>query len=581
MAENTDSTYTPIRRLLRLTGQFRREIRYVLLYAVVAGIINLTLPLGIQAIIGQIAGGSINASWGVLVLIVTLGAFLTGVLRIMQASMMEFVQRRIFTDSALEFALRIPRLNLELLHKEHIPELVNRFFDTLTLQKGLPKLLIEGTTAFLQILLSLMLLSFYHTAFVSFSFLLLVILAFLFYLAGPKGISTSLQESKYKYKLAFWLEEVGRMSGTFKLAGETAFPLKRADALTSDYLDARSKHWRILLWQFVSGVVFRVLALGGFLILGSLLVMDNQLNIGQFVASEILVLFVIESVEKLIALHETGYDTITATEKLGQVMDLPLEREDGIRVEEFCADDSFEVELRNLSYQYSDSEYLTLKNINLKIEAGARVAICGYYSSGKSTLAQILSVVKRDFTGTLLFNGLPKQNLHLRSLRNHIGDLSVQEELFKGTILENITLNNPNISLQDVLNVIDELGLSDFVRQSPKGLDTELLPGGKNTPGSIITKLMLARATVSKSKLLVLEEPLGTLTFQERIRIANYLTNPKHSWTLVGVTEDPILAALCDRIVVLKAGEIVYEGTFEEVKKSVHFERIFKTTTFE
>jgi ABC-type bacteriocin/lantibiotic exporter with double-glycine peptidase domain len=576
MAETKDNTLSPIQRLLRLTGQYRREIRYILLYAVVAGLINLTLPLGIQAIIGQIAGGSINASWGVLVLIVTIGAFLTGMLKIMQASMMEYVQRRIFTDASLEFALRIPRLNLELLRREHIPELVNRFFDTLTLQKGLPKLLIDGTTAVLQIILSLLLLSFYHTAFVSFSILLILILVVLFYWTGPKGIDTSLKESKYKYKLAFWLEEVGRMSSTFKLAGETNFPIQRADALTVDYLDARSKHWRILLWQFVSGVAFRVLVLGGFLILGSLLVMDGQLNIGQFVASEILVLFVIESVEKLIALHETGYDVITATEKLGQVMDLPLEREDGIRVEEFCNDAALEVELRNLSYQYADSDHPTLKNLNLKIAAGERVAVCGYYGSGKSTLAQILSVVKRDFTGILLFNGLPKQNLHLRSLRNHIGDLSVQEELFKGTILENITLNNPAVSLQDVLSVTDELGLSEYIRQSPKGLDTELLPGGKNTPGSIVTKLMVARATVAQSKLLVLEEPLGNLTLQERIRTANYLTDRRKPWTMVSITEDPILAALCDRVIVLKAGEIVFQGNFEEVKKTPHFERIFR-----
>lgn len=558
-------------------GEFRREIRYIMLYAVVAGLINLSLPLGIQAIIGQIAGGAISAAWGVLVLFVIVGALLTGILRLMQLSIMEYMQRRIFTASAVEFAVRIPRLNLEVLRREHIPELVNRFFDTLTLQKGLPKILMDGSTAVLQIIFSLLLLSFYHSTFVLFSLLLIGVLAILFYWTGPKGIQTSLKESKYKYKLAFWLEEIGRVAPTFKLAGETRFPILRADALTVDYLDAREKHWRILVTQFVSSIFFRVLVLGGFLILGSILVMDNQLNIGQFVASEILVLFVIESVEKLILLHETGYDVLAATEKIGQVSDLPLEREDGVRVEEFCTDQPLAVEFRNLSYRYADSPVPVLKNINLNIRPGERVAVAGYSGSGKSTLLQVLSVGKRDFTGSLLFNGLPKQNLHLRSLREQIGDFSSQEEVFKGTIRENIDLGNEHIPLQRVLQVAETVSLSEFIRQSPQGIDTELLPGGKNIPRSIITKILVSRAIAARPRLLSLEEPLGNLNLRDRLRIAHLLTDDQRPWTLVTVTSDPMLASLCDRVVILKEGTIVFEGTFEAVQKTEHFQRLFRT----
>lgn len=577
MPDQNLSTLTPIQRLLRLMGEFRREIRYIMLYAVVAGLINLSLPLGIQAIIGQIAGGAISAAWGVLVLFVIVGALLTGILRLMQLSIMEYMQRRIFTASAVEFAVRIPRLNLEVLRREHIPELVNRFFDTLTLQKGLPKILMDGSTAVLQIIFSLLLLSFYHSTFVLFSLLLIGVLAILFYWTGPKGIQTSLKESKYKYKLAFWLEEIGRVAPTFKLAGETRFPILRADALTVDYLDAREKHWRILVTQFVSSIFFRVLVLGGFLILGSILVMDNQLNIGQFVASEILVLFVIESVEKLILLHETGYDVLAATEKIGQVSDLPLEREDGVRVEEFCTDQPLAVEFRNLSYRYADSPVPVLKNINLNIRPGERVAVAGYSGSGKSTLLQVLSVGKRDFTGSLLFNGLPKQNLHLRSLREQIGDFSSQEEVFKGTIRENIDLGNEHIPLQRVLQVAETVSLSEFIRQSPQGIDTELLPGGKNIPRSIITKILVSRAIAARPRLLSLEEPLGNLNLRDRLRIAHLLTDDQRPWTLVTVTSDPMLASLCDRVVILKEGTIVFEGTFEAVQKTEHFQRLFRT----
>jgi len=569
---------TPAQRLIRLAGQYRREIRYILLYAVVAGLINLSLPLGVQAIIGQIAGGAINASWMVLVLIVVVGALLIGLLRLMQLSLMEYMQRRIFTDSAVEFAVRIPRLNLELLRREYLPELVNRFFDTLTLQKGLPKLLTDGITAVLQIVFSLLLLSFYHSAFVTFSLLLMGVLALLFYWTAPRGVETSLKESKHKYRLAYWLEEVGRVAATFKLAGENRFPLQRADALTADYLDARAKHWRVVVWQFASGIAFRVLVLGGFLVLGSLLVMDNQLNIGQFVASEILILFVVDSVEKLIMLHETGYDVLTAVEKIGQVADLPLDREGGVRVEDFCTNKPLDLELRNLSYQYDDGEAPILKNLNLKIPAGERLAVAGYNGSGKSTLMQILSVLKRDFTGSLLFNGLPKQNLHLRSLREHIGDLSSQEDVFKGSIFENITLGNEHVTIQRALQVVEQVGLSDFIRNASGGLDTELLPGGKNIPRSIISKILVARAIAASPQLLVMEEPDGNLNLRDRLRIAQLLTDRAQPWTLVTVTSDPLLAAMCDRVVVLRSGEIAFDGTFDDLQKTPHYERVFRVT---
>ncbi len=578
MESHIQTSLTPQKRVLQLLGQFRREIRYVFIYALIAGLINLSLPLGIQAIIGQIAGGGINASWGLLIAFVLVGAALTGILRIMQLSVMEFIQRRIFTESAMEFALRIPRLNLELLRKEYLPELVNRFFDTILIQKGLPKILIDGITAILQIFFSLLLLSIYHASFLFFSLLLLGILVVLFYFIAPWGIQSSLQESKYKYNLVFWLEEMARVAATFKLAGENDFPIRRTDEITTKYLEARAKHWRIMMVKFVSSTVFRVLTLGSFLVLGSVLVMQNQLNIGQFVAAEILILFVIDSVDKLIILHETGYDVLTATEKLGQVADLPLEREGGIRVEEICnAVQPLEVEIRNLNYQFMDGETKVLKNINLRIKPGERVAVAGFTASGKSTLMQILSVVRRDFTGTLLFNGLPKQNLDLRSLREHIGDLSSQEDIFKGTIVENITLGNSKIELSRVLEIIDKLGLNEFVRESPDGINTQLLPGGINIPRSIVTKLLVARSVVARPNLLVMEEPLASLNFKDRINIAQYLTSKENLWTLICVTEDPVMAAVCDRVLFLKEGEISFDGTFEDAQKTRDFEKVFRS----
>ncbi len=143
--------------------------------------------------------------------------------------------------------------------------------------------------------------------------------------------------------------------------------------------------------------------------------------------------------------------------------------------------------------------------------------------------------------------------------------------------MENITLGNPNIPLRRVLDVIEQLGLNDFVRESAQGLDTEMLSGGKNTPRSIMTKILVARSVVAKPNLLVMEEPLAGLNFRDRLRIAQFLADRNQPWTLVCVTEDPVLAALCDRVLILKEGEIALDGSFEAAQKSKDFERVFRS----
>ena len=438
METPSETTLTPEQRLFRLLHMHRRTINLVLLYALFIGIINLSLPLGIQAIIGLLAGGSISAAWGLLTLVVLVGLFFSGYLRYLQLAATETMQQQLLADSAFDFAVRIPHLNLEKLRREHLPELVNRFFDTLTLQKGLPKILTDGSAAVFQVALSLLVVSFYHPVFLVFSLGIIVLLGLIFWLTFSRGTEASLVESKYKYKIAYWLEEIGRVADTFKLSGSDRMSLRRVDSLVSGYLGARKKHFRVLLIQFASSLFLRVVTVGAFLVMGSILVMENVLNLGQFVAAEILVLFVVESLEKIILMMSTLYDVLTATEKLGQFTDLPLEPQTGLPFGEACPTKKVSIEWRNLGYQFHDSDTPTLSNLNLKIAPGEKIAIVGYNRSGKSTLMQINSLLIHEFSGSLLFNGMPANSLQLASVRANIGDLSSQEDIFKGSILDNI-----------------------------------------------------------------------------------------------------------------------------------------------
>lgn len=565
----------PIKRFFRLLKLDKKDITYIYLYAIFAGLIALSLPLGVQAIIGLIAGGSVSSSWIILIGVVTLGTALAGVLTVMQLSVTETIQQRIFTRSAFDFAYRIPKIKWEAIHNEYAPELVNRFFDTLTLQKGLPKILMDFSTSVLQIFFGLLLLSFYHPFFIFFGLLLLAIVLLIIRLTWPQGLKTSLKESKYKYEVAYWLEELARTMGTFKLAGTSELPLQKTDKLVNGYLDARKAHFRVLVTQYGSLVGFKTLVTMGLLILGSMLVIDNRINIGQFVAAEIVIILVMASVEKLILTMETIYDTLTALDKLGGFTDLDIDSEEGIRFEQCDTGKGIAVELSGVGYRFPGSPENTLDNLHLNIAAGEKLCIAGYNSSGKTTLLHLIAGVFTDFQGSLTFNKIPFRNLDAVSLRAHIGDHISQEDIFKSSLLENITMGHDGVSLQDAISAVEQVGLADFVKKLPNGYDTVLLPGGKNLPRNIISKIIFARCLAARPSLLAIEEPFDFLEKEDREHIADLLTsNP--NCTLVTVTDDAVMAAKCDRIIIMQEGRIVEEGNFEKIKQSSHFENVFK-----
>ncbi len=576
MANAIAGSITPIKRFFRLLQIDRKEISYIYVYAIFAGLITLALPLGIQAIINLIAGGSVSSSLFILIAVVTVATALTGFLTIMQLTVSETIQRRIFARSAFEFAFRIPHIQLEKLYQEYPPELVNRFFDTLTIQKGLPKILMDSSTAVLQILFGLILISFYHPFFVFFGMIMILFMYIVFRFTGAQGLRTSLRESEYKYAVAHWLEELARATGTFKLCGGNEMSLNKTDDLVLGYLGARKKHFRILLTQFSGVVVFKTIIVGSLLLLGSLLVIDNQLNIGQFVAAEIIVLQIVGSVEKLILTMETIYDVLTGLEKIGTVVDLPLDRNGGISISTVNQEQGLEIELQEVCFKFENDEKPTLNNISLKINSGESLCITGYNRAGKNTLLHLLTGYYTDFNGSISYGGIPARNLDLNSLHKTVGEYTAQTDIFRGSILDNIRLGHAEMAFNNVIEAARQVRLHEYVERLPEGYMTELLPGGRNIPGSIRTKIKLARAIMFRPRLFALEDSLNNLETEERKAILNFLTRKDRPWTLIAISDDPTFAEKCDRTIIMRKGEIIEVGTFDQIKKSPHYSQIFR-----
>jgi ATP-binding cassette, subfamily B, bacterial len=560
----------PVKRILQVIKLEKNEITSVYFYAILNGLIQLSLPLGIQSIIGFVLGGAITTSLVVLICLVVLGVFLNGMLQVNQMRLIEKVQQKIFVRYSFEFAERIPKLNLQAVDGYYLPELINRFFDTVVLQKGISKLMLDIPTATIQIVFGLVLLSFYHPVFIFFGLLLILIVYVILKITSARGMESSLQESDYKYAVAGWLQEMARVVKSFKFAKHTSLNIQKTDRLVAGYLHSRTTHFKILLWQYWSLIGFKVLITAAMLIVGSVLLVSQQLNIGQFIAAEIVILMVITSVEKLIVSLDKVYDVLTSVEKLGKVTDKPIEEEGTIDLRN--EQEGLSVEMNHVNFNYHDREHTyhnALSDISLVIEKNEKVCIMGRGGAGKSTLLRLLTGAYKNFSGSLLIDNMPVANYRLQSLREQTGILFNQQDIFEGTLLENITMGWPDISGKHILEVAEKIGLKKYFSGLPEGFNTPLDPAGKKMPQKIIQKILLLRSLINNPRLVLLEEPFNGIEEEIQHQIIDYLLHQTPHQTMLVISNDHAFAAQCDKVIFMQDGAIKAMGSWSSVQSII------------
>jgi ABC-type bacteriocin/lantibiotic exporter with double-glycine peptidase domain len=549
---------TPLQRFINLLRLDKRDISQIFFYAIFAGLVSLSLPLGIQAIINLIQSGRVSTSWVLLVIVVVIGVALVGILSLMQLRITENLQQKIFVRSSFEFSYRLPKIKFEELYNQYPPEIANRFFDTLTIQKGTSKLLVDFSTALLQIIFGILLLSLYHSFFIFFGILLLILLYSIFKFSYNSGLNTSLKESKYKYKVVSWLQELARNNFSFRKRDNFEFALSKNNELVNGYLEYREKHFSVIKRQFIQLIVFKVIITLSLLLIGGFLVLNQQMNIGQFVAAEIIILLVINSVEKIIVGLETFYDVLTSIEKIGLITDLKTE-ETAENESNYCFT-NISLETENVKFKFPDSTDNVIENINLKIEPSEKIVLEGENGSGKTTLIRLLSGLIEPTYGSFFINDDTYRKIDLNQYRSHIGTIIHGETPFEGTIRENLTFNNPNISHEDLKWAIESVKLGSFIKSLPNGLDTKIITDGKQMSSSNAQKILLARSIINKPKILFYEDPLDKMDEKTATEIIDFIMNEKNNWTVIVSSKNDYWKQKSTRIITLNDGTIISDS---------------------
>ena len=546
----------PLDRVMALMKPETSDIWTVTVFALITGLLALATPLAVESLVNTVAFGRLLQP--VVILALMLLAFLSfsAALLGLQTYVVEIIQRRIFARVAADLSYRLPRLVPSSLEGQSGRELVNRFFDVITVQKASSALMLDGISLVLNTLIGMTVLAFYHPWLLGFDIVLLALILFVIFVLGRGAVNTSIKESKAKYTVAAWLEDLVGCPTAFRYRGAAEFALDQADHYTYEYLNARKKHFRIVMRQIVFALGLQAAASTTLLGLGGWLVIAGQLTLGELVAAELIVTVIVGSFAKMGKHLQSYYDLLASVDKLGVLFDLPMERQDGLL--QLSQTEPAEVSVKGVGFANFHG-VTTDHQIDLYVESGGRLMLTGPSGSGKSRLLDLLFGLTSPAKGHVSINEIDPRDMRPDALRKHVA-LVRNIEIFNGTLEENIHLERPYVSTSDVREALEWVGLYEQILQLPQGLQTHLVDNGYPLTEIQARKLMLARAIVGRPRLLLIDGLLDALSDDEAERLTCMLADPARLWTLIMVTGRRNLMELGTSTYTLQDSEAILSG---------------------
>ncbi|SKA76017.1 ABC-type bacteriocin/lantibiotic exporter, contains an N-terminal double-glycine peptidase domain [Prosthecobacter debontii] len=541
---------SPAKRFLRLLKAERQDIFTLLVFSFFSGILYLAAPLAVDTVVSSLAFGGQSQPYIQALAFVVLALFaalsLQAIVSGFQYYVSDIIQRRIFVRTASDLSYRLPRVKAEALDEVHAPELVNRFLDVVTAQKSTALLLLDGVNLVFGSLIGMVLLALYHPLMLAFVVVLLVLIAVSMWLLGKGAVSTSIAESRVKYDVVNWFEEIAAFPFVFKGPGGYQMAYERANQLATQYLQCRSKHFRVVMRQIIALLALSVFAAAILLILGGWLVISQQMTLGQLVASELIMASIVVAMAKMGKKLEAWYDAMAAMDKLGHIFDLETEREDG--EQPAPRKEGVEVTASSLSFGYHEPLF---QDLSFTVKPGTHAVIVGPHGSGTSSMLDLLFGLRRPTEGHVSIDGLDLRSWYLEALRESVMLLR-RDEIVDGTVIENLRLGSMHVGLDEIRAALEKVGLLSVLLRRPEGLNLRLKIGGAPLSSNQRTRLLLARALVQQPRLLLIDELFDSLDKESFNSLTKAILDPDLPWTVILATRDRDVTAQCQQVIELR-----------------------------
>ena len=529
----------PLERLQELVHIEREDIGTLIAYGIGIGLMSLATPVAVQALVNTIAFGALMQPLVVLTLILLVLLSFSNTLVALQFYVVEMLQRRLFVRFFGEAANRLQRVTLASRDQQYLPELANRFFDVVTLQKSAATLLLETLGYILQTLIGMILLAFYHPMLLAFDLFLIAALYFILFVMGRGAIPTVIEQSKAKYAAAAWLENIAAnpLLGKSQLGDD--FIRHQTERVAKDYLGACVNHFRILSRQNIGALALHTLANTALLGMGGWMVIERQLSLGQLIAAELVVNAMVYGLTRLGKTLDNYYELLASIDKISYLLDLPQEIDKGaapkpgtqplkVEIKQLCMLEGFQLD--------------NIKNLDLELQPGTRLALS--HGADRGTLLELLYGLRLPSAGRIRLDEQDLRDLSLGALRDQIA-LVHQAEVMDAAIVDNVAAGR-SLELSEIRAALDKVGLLDEVSTLPDGLNTNLCAHGVPLSPEQCLRLTLARAIAARPRLLLIDRLLDSIDEQWLPRILQVLFDDA-PWTLIVVSHDARVIERCDR----------------------------------
>ncbi len=298
--------------------------------------------------------------------------------------------------------------------------------------------------------------------------------------------------------------------------------------------------------------------------LGSYLVLQGELTLGELIAFRIISGYVTSPILRLAQLWQSFQETALSLERLSDIVDTPQEGEED-RGNIPLPAISGSVKFENVSFRFATSGPLQLSNVNLEIASGKFIGIVGQSGSGKSTLMKLLLRLYEVESGRILIDGYDISKVELYSLRRQVGVVPQETLLFDGTVQENIALTNPDSTTDEIIEAARIAAAHDFIMSLPNGYNTRVGERGAGLSGGQRQRIAIARSILQRPKLLVLDEATSALDYPTERQVCLNLAKAFQGNTVFFITHRLTTVSHADMIVVMDNGRVIEQGNHQEL----------------
>jgi len=529
----------------------RSEILIILVYSVVIGFLSLSIPIAVQNLVNSVAFGSVLLPIFTLSVMVFVGLGFSGVLKLAQRHVVEWLTLKVFYRTTRQLGEHIPNLQEEALDATYDQTYFSRYLELFSVQKNLSMLIIAVLEFILVVGSGMLIVALYHPAFLLFDFLLIASLYLVIGVIGREGLRTKLNESDKKYEIATWIMGLSRPAVALRGSHGAELAAQRTEALSQQFIDARGRHFAVIIRQHAGFLLISIFASTLLLGVGGVLVFKNQLSLGQLVAAEIILAGVLASISNLDKIIENFYSILSSLTKLESLFTIPQEHAQSGR--HLLSSIFGKFEFQSLNYRYPTGQDLW-EPISVHVEPGTTVAIIGTSGAGKSTLLELLYGLRAPSHGVLRLDQIDYKDLNIKELRDRIG-YAGEFQALPESLKDNLLLGK-SLDFKRVVELSRALSIQDAIESLPEGFNTSL--ESQTLPFSVgqRSRLSLLRALVHEPDVLLVDEVLDELDSKNRKQVLELIFNEMRGKTVFIATHDHEIANQCHMILELPSGKI-------------------------